>query len=87
VFPTLSQFYLFDLSTDLESFGSGVDELRWPRPVRPGDTLRLHCEIIDVQKSKLRPSGATVRVRMTTLNQHDQPVRVDCGKADFSPPW
>src|SRR5262245_4567055 len=34
--------------------GSGVDELRWPRPVRPGDTLRLHCEIIDVQESKLR---------------------------------
>jgi acyl dehydratase len=55
--------------------GSGVDELRWPRPVRPGDTLRLHCEIIDVQESKLRPSRGTVRVRMTTLNQDDQPVQ------------
>jgi len=53
----------------------GVDELRWPRPVRPGDTLRLHCEIIEVQESKLRPSRGTVRVRMTTLNQHDQPVQ------------
>jgi acyl dehydratase len=55
--------------------GSGVDELRWPRPVRPGDTLRLHCEIIDVQESKLRPTRGTVRVRMTTLNQNDQPVQ------------
>jgi acyl dehydratase len=55
--------------------GSGVDELRWPRPVRPGDTLRLHCEIIDVQESKLRPAHGTVRVRMTTLNQNDQPVQ------------
>ena len=55
--------------------GSGVDELRWPRPVRPGDTLRLHCEIIDVQPSKLRPSRGTVRVRMTTLNQNDEPVQ------------
>jgi acyl dehydratase len=55
--------------------GSGVDELRWPRPVRPGDTLRLHCEIIDVQESKLRPASGTVRVRMTTLNQNDQPVQ------------
>jgi acyl dehydratase len=55
--------------------GSGVDELRWPRPVRPGDTLRLHCEIIEVQESKLRPSRGTVRVRTTTLNQHDQPVQ------------
>ena len=55
--------------------GSGVDELRWPRPVRPGDTLRLRCEIIEVQESKLRPSRGTVRVQMTTLNQHDQPVQ------------
>jgi acyl dehydratase len=55
--------------------GSGVDELRWPRPVRPGDTLRLHCEIVEVQESKLRPARGTVRVRMTTLNQHDQPVQ------------
>jgi acyl dehydratase len=55
--------------------GTGVDELRWPRPVRPGDTLRLHCEIVDVQESRLRPSSGTVRVRMTTLNQDDQPVQ------------
>src|SRR5437763_10731292 len=55
--------------------GTGVDELRWPRPVKPGDTLRLHCEVIDVTPSKLEPSRGIVRVRMTTLNQHDQPVQ------------
>ena len=55
--------------------GSGVDELRWPRPVKPGDTLRLHCEVIEVTPSKLDPSRGTVQVRMTTLNQHDQPVQ------------
>ena len=55
--------------------GSGVDELRWPRPVKPGNTLRLHCEVIEVTPSKLDPSRGTVRVRMTTLNQHDQPVQ------------
>jgi acyl dehydratase len=55
--------------------GSGVDELRWPRPVKPGDTLRLHCEVIEVTPSKLDPSRGTARVRMTTLNQHDQPVQ------------
>jgi acyl dehydratase len=55
--------------------GTGVDELRWPRPVKPGDTLRLHCEVIDVTPSILDPSRGTVRVRMTTLNQHDQPVQ------------
>ena len=55
--------------------GSGVDELRWPRPVRPGDTLHLHCEILAVTPSKLHPSRGTVRVRMTTFNQKDQPVQ------------
>ena len=55
--------------------GSGVDELRWPRPVKPGDTLRLHCEVIEVTPSKLDLSRGTVRVRMMTLNQHDQPVQ------------
>jgi acyl dehydratase len=55
--------------------GSGVDELRWPRPVKPGDTLRLHCEVIEVTPSKLDPSRGAVRVRMMTLNQHDQPVQ------------
>lgn len=55
--------------------GTGVDELRWPRPVKPGDTLRLHCKVIDVTPSILDPSRGTVRVRMTTLNQHDQPVQ------------
>jgi acyl dehydratase len=55
--------------------GSGVDELRWPRPVKPGDTLRLHCEVIEVTPSKLDPSRGTVPVRMMTLNQHDQPVQ------------
>ena len=55
--------------------GTGVDELRWPRPVKPGDTLRLHCEVIDVTPYKLEPSRGTVRVRMTTLNQHDQAVQ------------
>jgi acyl dehydratase len=59
--------------------GSGVDELRWPRPVKPGDTLRLHCEVIDVTPSKLEPSRGTVRMRMTTLNQHDQPVQTMIG--------
>jgi len=59
--------------------GTGVDELRWPRPVKPGDTLRLHCEVIDVTPSIMDSSRGTVRVRMTTLNQHDQPVQTMVG--------
>src|SRR5260370_41912743 len=54
--------------------GTGVDELRWPRPGKPGDTLRLHCDVIDVTPSKLEPSRGTMRVRVTTPNQHYHPV-------------
>src|SRR5262249_41575156 len=46
--------------------GTGVDELRWPRPVKPGDTFRLHFEAIAATPSIMDPSRGTVRVRMTT---------------------
>jgi len=69
------QLFIKTLPLSHGIIGTGVDELRWPRPVKPGDTLRLHCEVIDVTPSKLEPSRGTVRVRMTTLNQHDQAVQ------------
>jgi acyl dehydratase len=54
-------------------FGLGVDELRWLKPVRPGDTLRLEGEVIDLTPSKTRPQG-TVRIRWTAYNQHGEAV-------------
>jgi acyl dehydratase len=56
--------------------GAGLDELRWPRPVRPGDELRLESEVLDVRASKSRPSEGLIKVRTTTLNQHDEPVQI-----------
>lgn len=53
----------------------GFDELRWLRPVRPGDTLRAAGEVIDVRPSASRPDRGTVRFRCTTLNQNDEPVQ------------
>ncbi|HLN47233.1 MAG TPA: MaoC family dehydratase [Magnetospirillaceae bacterium] len=53
--------------------GVGIDELRWPRPVRPGDTLRVTMEIIDVKPSQRQPRGI-VSVKLTTRNQHDEVV-------------
>jgi acyl dehydratase len=73
------QLIIKTLSLSHGIIGTGVDELRWPRPVKPGDTLRLHCEVIDVTPSIMDPSRGTVRVRMTTLNQHDQPVQTMVG--------
>ena len=52
--------------------GAGADGFRWPRPVRPGDELRVECEVVEVRPSTSRPDRGLVRVRMTTLNQHDE---------------
>lgn len=59
--------------------GAGFDELRWPRPVRPGDTLRLQIEVLEVRQSKSRPSQGVIKVKTTTVNQHDEPVQVSVG--------
>jgi acyl dehydratase len=56
--------------------GAGVEELRWPRPVRPGDLLRVDSEVIEIRPSKSRPEIGLVKIRNTTLNQNGEPVQV-----------
>jgi len=56
--------------------GLGVEEIRWPRPVLPGDVLRVESEVLAVRPSKSLPERGIVRVRNTTINQDDQPVMV-----------
>jgi acyl dehydratase len=52
----------------------GVDELRWPTPVRPGDSLRLRTTILETRRSRTKPDRGLVRTRAELLNQHDQTV-------------
>lgn len=59
--------------------GAGFDELRWPRPVRPGDELHVESEVLDVRTSKSRPAQGLVKLRTTTLNQHGQAVQISVG--------
>jgi acyl dehydratase len=59
--------------------GLGFEELRWPRPVRPGDELRVETEVIEVRPSKSRPDQGLIKVRTTTLNQNGEPVQVFIG--------
>ena len=49
--------------------GSGIDELRWLRPVRPGDELRGECEVVEMRPSGSRPSQGWVRIRNTAFAQ------------------
>ncbi len=51
--------------------GAGVEEIRWTEPVRPGDTLRTEAEILDVRRSKSRPTYGIIRSQTTTFNQRD----------------
>ena len=59
--------------------GAGFDECRWPRPVRPGDELRVESEVLEVRPSKSHPDQGLLKVRTTTLNQHGEAVQVLIG--------
>ena len=52
----------------------GMDELRWPRPVRPGDVLRARVTILEARVSGSRPDRGIVTSRLEMLNQDDDPV-------------
>jgi len=56
--------------------GAGFDEFRWPRPVRPGDELRLEGEVLEVRLSRSRPNQGRIKVRTATLNQNNDPVQI-----------
>jgi acyl dehydratase len=52
----------------------GVDEIRWLRPVVPGDVLSLHIHVLETRPSSSRPDIGSVRVRYSLLDQQRQPV-------------
>ena len=52
----------------------GIDELRWLKPVRPGDDLSVRMTILEVRPSKSKPDRGTVRVLVEVLNQGTDPV-------------
>ena len=53
--------------------GAGVDDLRWMKPVRPGDTLHLEGEVVELVPSRSKPQGIA-RVKWTLYDQQDEAV-------------
>jgi acyl dehydratase len=51
-------------------------EISWPKPVRPGDTLRVESEILEILPSRSKTDRGIVIVRTVTLNQNSDPVQV-----------
>ena len=57
------------------SLGSpGVNEVRWTKPVRPGDRLRMKMTVLEAKISRSKPDRGTVLHRWEVYNQHGDMV-------------
>ena len=57
------------------SVGAGVELLRWPRPVLPGDVLHVQIEVIELRVSRSKPDRGIVKLRVLTRNAADDVVQ------------
>ena len=71
----MMRLFYDSLIRDCASMGSpGIDELRWLKPVRPGDTLSLRTTVLEVIESRSKPDRGLVRNFCELLNQHGEVV-------------
>lgn len=73
----LTAFRLFHAERIINpaSIGSpGMDEVRWLKPVRPGDTLRVRGEVVETRPSRSKPDRGSAVIAYTVLNQRDEAV-------------
>jgi acyl dehydratase len=52
----------------------GLDQIRWPEPVWPGDTLRVRATVTEARRSQSRPDRGIVKTLIEAVNQNDRPV-------------
>lgn len=52
----------------------GVDQIRWKKPVYPGDTLRCETEVTEKRRSASRPEMGIFKSKLKTFNQNDEVV-------------
>lgn len=57
----------------------GVDQLRWLKPVRPGDELSLRVTVLDTHRSRSKPDRGVVHSRMEARNQRNEVVMTMTG--------
>jgi acyl dehydratase len=64
----------------VSSMGSpGIDELRWLKPVRPGDRLRLKVTVVESRRSQSKPDRGMIQLLQEMTNQDDETVMTICG--------
>ena len=54
--------------------GPGIDELRWLKPVRPGDSLRIRVTVLEAKRSSSKPDQGLVRSFVEVFDQEGNPV-------------
>jgi acyl dehydratase len=59
---------------DTPVLGLGVDELRWPTPLRPGDSIHAETEVLSITPSKSKPDFGVMRIQITARNQNGDVV-------------
>jgi acyl dehydratase len=52
----------------------GIDELRWPRPVHPNETLTLHATVQEARRSRSKPDRGLIHTLLEVLNQNGEVV-------------
>ncbi|MCP3138419.1 MaoC family dehydratase [Pyxidicoccus xibeiensis] len=67
------------------SLGSpGLDELRWLKPVRPGDALSVRTEVVSTTPSRSKQDRGAIKFRFEVRNQHGEVVMTEIANALFS---
>ena len=62
------------LSAEASLGSPGLDEIRWPQPVRPGDTLRVRATVTEARRSHSRPDRGIVKTMIEAVNQDGRTV-------------
>ena len=62
------------LSEEASLGSAGLDELRWPHPVRPGDTLRARATVIVSRRSLSKPDRGIIKTLVEAVNQDGRTV-------------
>ena len=70
------------LSAEASLGAPAIDELRWPRPVRPGDTLAVRATVVEARTSQSKPDRGIVRTLVEAVNQ-DGKIVMSCIPTNF----
>ena len=62
------------LSPESSLGSAGIDELRWPHPVRPGDTLRVRATVAESRQSLSKPDRGIIKTAVEAVNQEGKTV-------------